>query len=52
VGGLAGGIIALVVGGGLAAATILGIVSSQTSNGSAPNNGVEQSVMDYGSSNQ
>jgi hypothetical protein len=46
-GGLAGGIIALVVGGVLAGATILGVVSSQ-SGSSAPPNGVEQTVMDYG----
>ncbi len=48
VGILLRGGIALVVGGGLAAATILGIVASQSGEGSAPANGVEQTVMDYG----
>ncbi len=42
------GAIALVVGGGLGAATILGIVASQSGQGTPPANGVEQSVMDYG----
>ncbi|MGZ4493072.1 MAG: hypothetical protein ACXVWU_00095 [Nocardioides sp.] len=42
------GIVALLVGGGLAAATVLGIVASQTGAGTPPANGVEQSVMDYG----
>ena len=49
VGSLVGGIIALIVGGGLAAATVVGIVSSQTSSGETPIKGTVQSqVMDYG----
>ena len=48
-GSLAGGIIALIVGGGLAAATVVGIVSSQTASGETPIKGTVQSqVMDYG----
>ncbi|MGN6129198.1 MAG: hypothetical protein ACTHOK_02550 [Nocardioidaceae bacterium] len=44
------GAIALVVGGGLGAATILGIVASQSGQGTPPASGVEQAVINYGTS--
>lgn len=50
VGTILRGAIALVVGGGLAAATTLGIVASQSGEGSPPAAGVEQSVLNYGTS--
>lgn len=44
-----GGIAALIVGGGLATATVFGLVSSQTStSGDSPTN-VNQPVIPYGS---
>lgn len=46
-----GGIAALIVGSGLAAATVFGVVSSQTSpSGQSPTN-VNQPVVPYGSNN-
>lgn len=42
---LLGAIIGVVVGGGLAAATVVGVVSSQTSTPAS----VNQEVVDYGS---
>lgn len=45
-----GGVVALVVGGGLAAATVLGIVSAQTSsNNEVPS---QSQLLDYGTTNQ
>lgn len=45
---LFGAIVGVVVGGGLAAATVIGVVSSQTStSGPSPAN-VNQPVVDYG----
>ena len=46
---LLGAIVGMVVGGGLAAATVVGVVNSQTStSGPSPAN-VNQPVVDYGS---
>ncbi len=45
-----GGVVALVVGGGLAVATVLGIVSAQTSSSyEAPS---QSQLLDYGTTNQ
>ncbi|QIX26413.1 hypothetical protein ncot_07215 [Nocardioides sp. JQ2195] len=47
--GIIGGIAALIVGGGLASATVFGVVSSQTgTSGDSPAN-VNQPVIPYGS---
>ena len=41
-------IAALVVGAGVASATVVGVVQAQRSAGERPNEQVEQSVLDYG----
>ncbi len=50
--GFIGGAVALLVGGGLATATIVGIVSNQTSKAQDPlpdGQSLQSQVMDYGS---
>ena len=47
-GSFTGAIAALVVGAGVAGATVVGVVQSQQSAGEKPNKQVEQTVLDYG----
>ncbi|MBA3782172.1 DUF2613 family protein [Nocardioides sp. InS609-2] len=51
-GSFTGAIAALVVGIGVAGATVVGVVQSQQSAGEKPNKQVEQSVLDYGTNAQ